>query len=75
MAGAQSKALKMVIAAALGSALGACAAANPINWVRDLTGASKNDDLDSGRNKENSKPPATSPIPPLAACRRHRRRR
>jgi hypothetical protein len=48
------------------AALGGCSALNPINWYRDLSGASKNDALGSDqRNQKNLEAGSAQPYPNL----------
>ncbi|HEV8015878.1 MAG TPA: OmpA family protein [Stellaceae bacterium] len=42
-------------------------AVNPVSWYRDVTGASKNDDLGDGQNQQNLEEGASEPYPNLAS--------
>jgi outer membrane protein OmpA-like peptidoglycan-associated protein len=69
MAEARRKARKVTMLAALAVVmLGGCSSLNPINWYRDATGASKNDDADaSSRNKENLEAGGEQPYPTIGS--------
>jgi outer membrane protein OmpA-like peptidoglycan-associated protein len=62
---------RMVIAATLFAGLAGCSsvpnAVNPVSWFRDLTGASKNDDLGKGDNDQNLQEGGSEPYPNLAS--------
>ncbi len=61
----------LVIAAAMIAGLAGCSsvpnAVNPVSWYRDLTGASKNDNLGKGDNDQNLQEGANEPYPNLAS--------
>lgn len=61
----------LVIAAAVIAGLAGCSsvpnAVNPVSWYRDLSGASKNDDLGKGDNDQNLQAGSDQPYPNLAS--------
>ncbi len=67
MTGGRCKARKLTILAVAVAALGGCSSLNPINWYRDLSGASKNDDTGSSRNKGNLEAGGEQPYPTVGS--------
>jgi outer membrane protein OmpA-like peptidoglycan-associated protein len=61
--------LGLVILGAVLAGLSGCAsvpdAVNPVSWYRDITGASKNDDLGTGENQQNLDEGSNEPYPNL----------
>jgi outer membrane protein OmpA-like peptidoglycan-associated protein len=60
----------VILAAALAGVTGCASvpdAVNPVSWYRDVTGASKNDDLGDGQNQQNLEEGSSEPFPNLAS--------
>ncbi len=62
---------RLVVIAAVLTQLWGCSsvpdAVNPISWYRDVTGASKNDELGKGQNEQNLKEGSNEPYPNLGS--------
>src|SRR5262249_56878495 len=59
--------LSLALAVAVAAPLAACSSANPINWFRDQTGASKNDPGPDAPNTQNLEAGGKRPYPNLGS--------